>query len=472
MNQLSFNNECAKSELDLFMIPPTDLMNKSGIYVNYPASGVFSDNQSEFIISIPKNQDSFIDLSECRLYVKCRIAEITKKNDPLTDTCEVSPVNNFGSSLWKQVECQIASDTVGNSNSMYAYGAYFETLLSNTAEAKKTICSQGLFYKDTAKEMENLCLTRSKEGTPVILSLQGSSPNQTISVPTTELTANNDGLLKRRKIMIDGKGWLELVTPVHSDLFKSDRYLINNTELKLIFTKNNDEFLLKGKGGSYTVIIDTMRLKVRHQKISENVSFAIEKTLLNSNVYYPMKKNTTKKFYIKPGSLWNEIELSSGLLPTRIVLGLVETESVLGKREKNPFAFGHFGLREISLKVSGEYTPYNGPIKCDFANNFYMSAYETLQEGLKSPFLGCDISREEYPQGYTIFVFNLEPTTCEGHFSSIQKTGSLVLSLDFTDSWVKEHINTSLDLIAYFEFEGSIELNHERKVVSGAFIKK
>jgi hypothetical protein len=28
----------------------------------------------------------------------------------------VSPVNNFGSSLWKQVEIQIASDIVGNSN--------------------------------------------------------------------------------------------------------------------------------------------------------------------------------------------------------------------------------------------------------------------------------------------------------------------------------------------------------------------
>ena len=102
------------------------------------------------------------------------------------------------------------------------------------------------------------------------------------------MTPNNDGLLKRRKIMIDGKGVLELVTPIHSDLFKSERYLINNTEIKIIFAKNSDDFLLMGEG-NYTVIIDTMRLKIRHQKISENVSFAIEKILLNANIFYPMK---------------------------------------------------------------------------------------------------------------------------------------------------------------------------------------
>jgi hypothetical protein len=128
MNQLNFNTECSKSELDLFMIPPIDMMNKSGIYVNYLASGVFSDSQTEFTISIPKNQDSFIDLAESSLYVKCRIVDSSKKNELIDDKCKVSPVNNFGSSLWKQVEVQIASDTVGNSNSLYAYGAYLESL--------------------------------------------------------------------------------------------------------------------------------------------------------------------------------------------------------------------------------------------------------------------------------------------------------------------------------------------------------
>ena len=83
--------------------------------------------------------------------------------------------------------------------------------------------------------------------------------------------------------MVDEKGVLELVTPIHSDLFKSDRYLINNTDVKLILTKNSDDFLLMGEE-NYTVIIDTMRLKIRHQKISENVSFVIEKTLLNANL--------------------------------------------------------------------------------------------------------------------------------------------------------------------------------------------
>ena len=227
MNQLNFNTECSKSELDLFMIPPIDMMHKRGIQFNYLASGVFSDSQTEFTISIPKNQDIFFNHAESSLYVKCRIVEASKKNELIDDKCKVSPINNFGSSLWKQVEVQIASDTVGNSNSHCAYGAYLETLLSNTAETKQTNCSLGLFYKDTAGEMENLCTTQSKPGTPIQIAT--TNPTQ---VPTIEMTPNNDGLLKRRKIMIDGKGVLELVTPIHSDLFKSDRYLINNTDIK------------------------------------------------------------------------------------------------------------------------------------------------------------------------------------------------------------------------------------------------
>ena len=79
MNQLNFNTECTKSELDLFLVPPVDLMNKSGIYVNYPASGVFSDSQTEYIITIPKNQDSFIDLAESSLYVNVESFKIQKK---------------------------------------------------------------------------------------------------------------------------------------------------------------------------------------------------------------------------------------------------------------------------------------------------------------------------------------------------------------------------------------------------------
>jgi hypothetical protein len=166
------------------------------------------------------------------------------------------------------------------------------------------------------------------------------------------------------------------------------------------------------------------------------------------------------------------MELCSGVVPTRIVVGMVESESVIGKKDKNPYNFGHFGLKEISLKVSGEYLPYATPIKIDFDTNTYISAYETIHEGLKTPFVGCDITREDYSKGYTLFVFNLEPTSCQGHFTSIPKTGSVVLSLDFNDSWLKNNLTKSVDLITYFEFEGGIEINSERKVVSGAFIKK
>ena len=70
-----------------------------------------------------------------------------------------------------------------------------------------------------------------------------------------------------------------------------------------------------------------------------------------------MKKNITKKFNLNLASLWtqsNSMELCSGVVPTRIVVRMVESESVIGKKDKNPYNLGHFGLKDISLKVSGE----------------------------------------------------------------------------------------------------------------------
>jgi len=138
----------------------------------------------------------------------------------------VATFNNFGASLWKQVQINVNGD---KSNSLYAYGALLKTLLSYGSEANKTMFVMGLFYKDSAREMSNITMTPTSSTTTI-------ATNQTI----VKAEKHNSGLLHRRKIMLDGKGTIETVNQMHADLFKSERFLVDNSEIVIILTKNSD----------------------------------------------------------------------------------------------------------------------------------------------------------------------------------------------------------------------------------------
>ena len=356
--------------------------------------------------------------------------------------------------MWKQVQVNLNGETVGNSNSLYSYGSILETYLSYGSESMKTIGSMGLFYKDTPGQMSTLNIATE------------TKPDTTNNVVASPL-AHNVGFLKRRKLIIDGKGIIECINQIHSDLFKSDRYLVDNCELEITLTKNTDAFLLLGKAG-YKIVLQDVKIKIRSQVLSPEVQFAITNTMNKSNIFYPLKNNETKKFKMALGGLSVIQELSTGILPLRIVLGMVDSLAVIGKLELNPFDFQHFGLIEIGLSVDKKLMPYSSPIKLNFAKNLYLQGYQTLHEGVSSPFSSHDISREDYPLGYTLFVFNLEPTTSEGEFTTIPRTGSVSVELTFSDT---TDTSKSVDLICYFEREGGIEIDSLRKIVSGAMTK-
>jgi len=155
----------------------------------------------------------------------------------------------------------------------------------------------------------------------------------------------------------------------------------------------------------------------------------------------------------------NHEKLFSGQLPTRIVIGLVDNRAFSSSRDRNPFNFAHFSLREIGLYLDGQQQHALRHIQPNFATGEYIRAYNTIFAGTGK--LGADeglsITRDEYANRY---AFDLTADLGENDHFSLVRQGSVRLTLKFSQA-----LQATVTVIAYAEFENVIEIDSNRNVV-------
>ena len=143
--------ECAKSELDLFSIPPTQTSIDSGTFVEYrPISTLTDGAPIEF--DVTASGDDYLDFANSYLHVKVKIERAN--GTPLEAADTVGPVNNLLHSMFSQVDVSLNGTLITNSTNTYPYRAYLENLLTFGPAAKKSQLTSGLFYKDEAGKMD------------------------------------------------------------------------------------------------------------------------------------------------------------------------------------------------------------------------------------------------------------------------------------------------------------------------------
>ena len=143
--------ECAKTELDVFSVPPTQTSIEYGIYVEYhPLSSITDSRPIEFYVS--SSGQNYLDFANTQLLVKTKI---TRGNgDDITDADHVGRVNLFLHTLSHQVDVSLNDVQVSQSAGTYAYRAYIESLLSYGPQAKTSQLTATMYYKDTAGNMD------------------------------------------------------------------------------------------------------------------------------------------------------------------------------------------------------------------------------------------------------------------------------------------------------------------------------
>ena len=123
----SKSQECTKSELDLFSVPPTQVSLEKGHWIDHQPGGP--------ITFLSPGTEDYVDLSKTILVVR---AKVTKADGENLDADEkVGVVNNFLHSLFKQVDVFLKEKQVTQATGTYSYRAYLETLLNYGPAAKK-----------------------------------------------------------------------------------------------------------------------------------------------------------------------------------------------------------------------------------------------------------------------------------------------------------------------------------------------
>ena len=431
------SEECAKSELDLFTLPPTQTSVEKGQYVEYhPISNIADGGPIQFYV--PGSTDEYIDPSQTQLYVKVKVTKADGAD--LIDTDVVGPCNLLLHSLFSQVDVTLNDRLISASTPTYPYRAMIETLLSYDKGAKLSQLTASGWVKDTAGRMDNVNCTASD-------------------------TETNAGLKKRRKRILNSRT-IDLIGPIHGDIFFQDRHLINGVDLKVKLIPSSNSFCLmaSGENPTYKIKIVDASLFVRRVTLSSAVMLGHMKALEKGTAKYPLRRVVCKMLSVPRGNLTlTQDHVFLGQLPNRIVVGCVSNAAFNGSFSKNPFNFQHFNVNYVALHVNGEQIPHT-PLKPDYnqGRKDCVRSYHTLFSGMDKMYMneGNDITLSDYPDGYALYAFDLTPDlACGGHFSLV-KHGNLRLDMHFA-----QPLDETINIIIYAEFNNILEIDQARNII-------
>lgn len=431
--------QCTSSQLDLFTVPPTQTSIVAGSWDEYhPISNLLDGSPIEFHVA--GTPEEYVDLSQTKLHIKAKITNTAGADIPADEP--VGPVNLFLHSLFSQCEVSLNERLVSPSSNNYPYRAYMETLLNYGEEAKKTQLTSALFYKDTAGLMDE-------------------------ANPAANDDVANQGLKKRAQLSARSR-LLDMTGPLHSDIFLQDKLLLNGIDMKVKLTPHKAAFCLMSNNaeGDYKVSITHASLMVRRVKVNPSIALSHARALEVGTAKYPLTRVEVKAFSIPTGTMsLSKDNLFLGQLPQRLVITCVDNDSFNGALDKNPFNMKNMNLNYLSLTVDGRQIPDSRPLTPKYTlarGQNYTQAYQTLYSGLNKMYkdTGNGISRDDYPNGYTLYAFDISPDLNEGDHLNLVKRGNLRLEMRFGTA-----LPNTIMVIVYAEFQNILEVDKSRNVI-------
>ena len=427
----------ALPELNLFTLPPTQTA-VDGIYQvdTHPVSQVTGTN-SPVEFTFGGEGPDYIDLARSKLKVKIKIVHLDATSSVLAKD-EVAVATNLAlHSLWNQVDVTLGGRLMTQATGMYPYKALIQTLLNYGKEAKESqLLAQG-FYQEVGKHMDVL----TKDG------------NVTIA---------------KKLLLFDESKSVDFEGPLLEDVFHMNRYLLNNVEVSLKLYPSRAEFYIMSAAAEnkkYKVILEDAVFKVCMVRVSPGVILGHANALETRNALYNYTRCETKSYSIPKGTqsfnLDNVFQLSR---PSRLVFGLVSSDAFNGSYTKNPFRFQHYNVTDVAVVVNGETVP-GRPLKLNFdgTGRDSISGYLQLFEGTgrSGADFGNGLSPADFADGYTLFVYNLEPNLKRGKYLNLVRRANVRIELRFSVA-----LPETINVVVYAEHPAIFEIDQPRNVMS------
>jgi len=415
----------SKSEIDLFTVPSTQVAVEKGSWYNvHPVNTVTDIGPYEF--HIPPDPH-YLDLNNNYILVQFKI--LLANGQDITNEA-VGPINLIGKTFFKQVKLFLSSKMVYDSGDTYAYRAFLETELSHGWQPKKTLLvAAGYQTDEPANHVDDVL---------------------------------NVGLQGRTAWFANG-GVVEMMAPLHVDLFHQEKYLLNRMDLRLELYRNSDNFsLMAFDGAQYRLKVVNINWMVRRIDLMPSVSLAIESTLQKTAAKYPVRRVSIKAIQLEAGRRDTPTNtLFDGQIPRRIIVGCVGSTAFHGAINRSPFNFKNLDATSIQVTAGGVSYPAN-PLTMDFGNGRFTQAFVQLYEalGLSGTDRSCWLDMDDYRNSSCLYAFDLTPDTADGGHWELIHEGSTTIHMTFGTAIPAGGVK----LIVLAEFDNLITIDKFRNV--------
>ena len=418
-----------QESLALFRPRPIDTSIEKIEYVEYrPVSVINRNNVIEF--NIDGNSSCYIDLRSTKLYVKARI--LHKNGSPVSEDDKVAFVNFTLSSLFKQCNVSFQQKLISSCLSThYAFHGALNTLLNFSEDAKESHLQTQMYYKDTAGYMNS----------------------------TDPVVGGNMGLAQRWNLTKTGK-CVDMEGPIHIPIMQQGRFLLNGVQLNIKLFPSSDAFALMASEDNYKIDIVDSKLKVCFVKVNDDIILSQDVVLKTTPALYPYTSSNIKSYSIPKGTqTWAIDNVFLNDVPDKVYVALNSSEAFSGHIQKNPYNFQHMNVRLLGFDVNGRSQP-SVPFTPHYEDSNYIEPYLSLfsATGRYQQDTGNYIGKDEYPNGYCIYAFDLSCTHTDV-FSNKKKKGHTRLNIQF------EHgLNETVTAIVYGQFPALMKIDHARNV--------
>jgi len=419
-----------REEVDLFGKEGYDVTVMNSSTAKFFSSSNLRDTSAPISFICYGTDTHYVDLAETRLYLRLKVTK--PDGTAITDADVVAPANNILHSLFSQVKLYINETAVTPPSNYYGYKAFIERVLLFSKEFNKTQSISACYYKELD--------------------------------PAITTATDADSSYGKRVLLARG-GTFEVCGRPHLDLFAQNKYLPPSFDMRIEFVRQPDSFSLHTSATAadgFKLSVEEAYLTVTRRKLLPTIEMMhINAWKQHKVMNFDMKKTDVKSYTVAVGSLNSTNEnVITGLLPNRLVIGIVETSNLVGTYKTNPFYFGHHNLSHINVTVNGS----NGesfPLDLDFTTvggKRMLEAYDNVFKGLgicNSPNT-IDFTLDEFKTGKTLFVYEISPF---GDVNSIPRFGSLKVELKFQQATTK-----SLTVLCYTESQAILHIDHLKNV--------
>lgn len=418
-----------RSESDIFSKPIYDITLKNTHVAEYYPQHTITNETSPITFFIPGNDIQYIDVNDIALYIRGSLKDSTGTALAPWATARCAPVNNFLHSLFQQCTVQLNEKFITETDNLYAYRAYIETILGYGGDYKDTQGRAAFYFKD------------------------GDASS----------TESDDYKARQEAIRSDE---VDMIGKPHVDLCAQNRYLVPGIDVRISFQRSTNDFFVFAERNVapavqkyYRFHISEARLIVKKHTLPDSILKSHLAIWQKEEARYPMRRVEMKSYQIPIGTQQtiNENLFQQGILPDRLILGIIPTADLNGSVSTNPFDFRHNDLSYISVTVNGEEI-FHQKYSMNFNNKIFMEPYYNMFAalGVKPGQEGPHITLDEFIKGKTLFVFNLRDIQ-DG--STLPRIGTIRIEHKFRNATTK-----ALTIVAHADYQSILLIDKHKKV--------